>query len=355
VEKSFVYVAAGHYLGPVVLQPGITVQGGWTAQWQPVCPPNESAAVTIVGIADSAYAVLAQDLVQSKSTPEAIPGESIYAVVAVGTSTSLELNDVVVVAADAPAGRPGDAGGSTVASSWGDGGCISGSGTDGDAGAAGEAPFLGQFTADGGYVAPLGGSGAAGDPGSGGTPGGSGFCTFQTCDCASQDGACPSPSCGSSGLPGCGGTGGVGGDPGGGGGSSVALYISGAAVVARGGIVSAGNGGAGGAGGQGAAGAFGSVGQVGSQQGCSESMCSESGVMPCDASVDSALGGGVEGGVGGAGGAGGTGAGGAGGWSCAYVSLGSSPEWIGTHFLWGDAGAGGSPNGPPGRAEEQCP
>jgi hypothetical protein len=367
--KPFLYVAAGTYFGPVSLVPGVTVQGGWSAQggtWSGVCPPQTTSAVTIAGSAQSAAAVLAQDLggvatldtltVFSKAATDLAPGDTAYGIIATGTTTQLVLKNVVVQSAQGAAGAPGDAGamGDPAPTDAGvpDGGCV-GNGATGMPGNAGPAADAGGFVKTG-YVWSPGGTGETGASGHGGTPGGTGDCTSTTCYYGPGF-KWPSPYCGGSGTAGCGGGGGGGGLPGGGGGSSIPIYVAGATVTGTGGLVQAGNGGSGGVGGAGGPGASGAPGAAGATGTCNTT-CSCGPSFCCYPGSPEPLDGGAAGGSGGKGGKGGQGAGGPGGWSCAYVAIGdASVTLTGTRIVVGQGGAGGSPNGVAGTAAERCP
>jgi hypothetical protein len=372
-SKGTVYVAAGSYFGPVALAAGIRIQGGWTSQWTPVCTLPYSA-VTITGTASGPATVSAVNLggtgtldtltVLSKLSTEVDAGETVYGILAEGSTTSLVLNDVVVQTAAGGAGSAGAVGSVGVLPVTPDGGCTSGTGAVGALGVPGAATAAGAFSASG-YVSTPGGTGGTGAIGSGGTAGGSGVCAPPgACDCLEvgtsgpHEVTCDPSPCAGDGYSGCGGGGGGGGAPGGGGGSSIGVFISGATVSATGGLLQSGNGGAGGPGGAGGTGSVGSAGTPGSSGICDTSCTEGQSSTICIPDDPETLAGGSPGGTGGTGGAGGPGAGGAGGSSCAYVVVGGSDAgvmWVGTRFVEGQAGSGGSPNGPAGVAKDQCP
>ncbi len=361
-----VYIAQGTYLGQVTLVAGVAVRGGWSAQWAPLCTPGASAAVVLGAPSTANTTIVAADLggkatlqtltVASKAATDVGAGESIYGIRATGGTTTLELDDVIVQTAAGGAGTPGAMGSS--GSTGSAGGCPAQTGAPGDAGAVG-APGTATFVAAG-FATTLGSTGGTGAAGYGGTAGGPGQCAIGLVNgmaCFSMS-SCPSPAtttyCGDAGLAGCAGAGGNGGDPGNGGGSSVAVYAWGAQVRCAGGAWHAGAGGAGGAGGPGGAGGDGAGGVPGAQVTFSAS-CRQTGGGCVPGNVGTADGG-APGGNGGTGGTGGVGGGGAGGWSCAYVTDGDASVTLsGTTLAVAEAGAGGPPNGPSGKAQMQCP
>jgi hypothetical protein len=372
VSKSLVYVAAGAYFGPVELVAGVTIQGGWAAQgttWTAVCPPQSQGAVTISGSAQASATIVAQDVggtaqlqtltVLSKSSGNAAPGETVYGIMATGSTTKLVLQDVIVEAASGPEGAGGTMGPAGDPAPSGaavpEAGCASGNGGTGTAGGFGMPAPAGSFTPSG-YASSPGAAGAGGAGGHGGSAGTAGQCATTTCYCGpSTSSTCPTPYCGAAGSAGCGGGGGNGGTAGGGGGSSIPLFVAGATVIGSGGLLQAGNGGSGGAGGPGGPGGAGAGGAPGTATTC-ETACNCVPSFCCVPSDPVTLEGGAPGGMGGTGGAGGQGGGGTGGWSCAYASVqDASVTWNGTRLIVGEAGAGGPPNGVAGVAQERCP
>ena len=365
-----VFVAQGNYFGPIALVKGITVQGGFAASggtWSALCAPQAIDAVVVSGSNQDSVTVTAQNLggaaaldtltVLSKPAASVTSGETVYGIVAQGTTTTLALNNVIVRIAAGGSGTPG-APGAAGGVAADDGGCGAGTGAPGTAGGAGTEAPVGMFV-DGGYVWSAGSVGQTGNAGGNGTAGGAGLCPPDVTACYCGPGikcTVGQPGvCGENGLSGCGGPGGTGGTPGGGGGSSVAVLVSGATLTGTGGIVQASNGGAGGGGGDGGAGGTPTEGAHGASGTC-ETTCSCVPSFCCIPGGPVGYDGGSAGGQGGAGGAGGQGAGGAGGWSCAYAVLAdASVAWAGTKLLFGDAGSGGAPNGPSGQAQEKCP
>jgi hypothetical protein len=372
LSASTVYVEQGTYIEQVSLVAGITIEGGWTAQWAPICTGNRASAVTLAAPTTANTTVLANDLagtatlralsIASKGASSVAPGESVYGVAATGATTSLVLDGVVVMVAGAGAGDGGAPG--APGTPGADGGCWMedggvGSGAAGAAGAEGPPGTL-AFGATGATVT-TGGGGGSGAKGQIGSPGGPGNCESP---CYLNPGFCGGvlqcqqnfqlgTVCADAGTGGCPGSGGTGGQPGQGGGSSVALYVWGATVRCVNSALHAGNGGTGGAGGSGGSPGGGASGAVGKKATCANT-CSGNGVE-CVASGPT-IDGGTAGSAGGAGGAGGQGGGGAGGFSCAYYAGGDAGVTVSTTVLSpAEAGAGGAPNGPPGVSKEQCP
>jgi hypothetical protein len=237
---STVVVAQGLYEETVVLIPSVTIQGGWDDNFNWICDP-ESVQIRSPGgtqtttiLASSIGSATLENLTVS-SSDEAPPdmGLSVYGIVVEG-NTTLILKNVGVIAGNAGSGVPGKMGGS--GAPGGKGGCEPGGntpikGTQGGAGSAGQQGVAGAS----GYTPSVGGTGGTGGLGSNDSSGA------------------------------CGGQGGQGGLGGGGGGSSVAVYLSGEAVVqVTGGLLQSGQGGIGGAGGQGGAGGPGGSAKAGS-------------------------------------------------------------------------------------------
>lgn len=273
--RSVVYVGAGKYTETVALAAGLRIEGGWSvlgSTWSPLCS-NPASAVQIDAPSNANTTVVAKDLggqatlalVTVNSKASAAPGESLYGVLATGTSTKLQLEDVYVALADAGAGQdgqPGRAGGNGSSA-----GCT-------PAGAGAPATAVGRNGDNGtsagfgatGYTAGDGAPGVDGQAGQNGPAGSNGTCvtTCGTCPSASSA-SCSSAadSCGTNATPGCGGGAGIAGGPGSGGGSSIALYAWGATVQVSGGSFHAGNGGKGGTGGLGGQGGVGQPGKDG--------------------------------------------------------------------------------------------
>jgi hypothetical protein len=361
--KSVVYIAPGKYVETINLAAGIALEGGWSVdshRWSPICTLQASTGVLIQAPPTADTTIVAADLngstelrklsVASKDPTAVATGESLYGIVARGSTTSLALHGVVVTLAPAGPGRNGDAGGSPPNSTQM--GCDAGAGAMGATGQVGKGSDGGAF-ASSGFVPGVGASGSPGSSGDNGARGGSGECQncYNTCgvDCP----AMAATACGQTGLSGCGGPGGKGGDPGGGGGSSIALFAWDAQVTVTDSVLAAGSGGSGGAGGPGAPGGAGAMGAIGATTGCVTG-CGVS--STCHVVLSRQLEGGAPGGSGGVGGTGGVGGGGAGGWSCAYYQGGTSTIKVATTTLESsDAGAAGTPAGTPGVSQGGCP
>lgn len=363
--KPTVYVATGTYEEALSLAQPVTIEGTWSASgpiWTPACesnvatviqaPPSATTTVLLDSINGSAAIRWLQ--ITSKPASEVAYGESIYGIMAIGSSTTLLLDSVVVVASPAGDGAAGSAGIPGLAAT--DAGCED-DGATGAQGAVGASSAGGIFNSFG-YLPGNGLNGDFGLSGASGTAGGAADCaTCGTC----LDSHCqfvPSGAgtiCGSQGLAGCGGGGGVGGLGGHGGGSSIALYVWGATVTSRGSSFVAGSGGTGGAGGPGGGGGAPSGGVPGTPATCLMS-CSfpitDAGTCTTTYASEE---GGAAGGTGGPGGGGGQGGGGAGGWSCGvYLDTTGTLSEIGSTFTLGDAGAGGSPAGAAGLSAGLC-
>ena len=356
LSKGFVWVAHGQYApGYFSFTAGLTLQGGWTVDggtWTADCSPQASNDVTILST------VTAQDLggtatLQTLTVSNKAPlGEArVFGVIAEGSTTTLILNDVIVRNGDGTAGQAGFAGtaGPPATFPFGpDAGCVPGNGADGVEMLPGDES--GGFDFSSGFL--QGGDfGAEGGVGQNGMAGGYGQCATTPCYCAPGT-LCPTPYCALPGVAGCGGPGGGPGQPGSNGGFSIPLFVDkGATVVVNGGLLHAGNGGAGGAGGAGGTGGDPTAGPGGSQVYCWATWSdggSQSGLIT--------LAGGTPGTPGGRGGTGGAGAGGKGGSSCSYLALDSATVTVhGTRLEFGQAGAGGLPNGTPGLAKAGCP
>jgi hypothetical protein len=280
--SAHVYVARGRYAESLRLYAGVDVEGGcdfvsgsWARDTSGV-----AAAGVVVDAPAHASAVVADDLagaatmstltLRSDAAPEMRPGESVYAVVARGESTSLALHDVVVEAGDAGKGASGAAAPSSSGGSdygWSDP-------RDGDVGKAGRdgAPAGPGTFSSRGYQPKPGGAGDYGFMGDDGhnehdciscettvrrcvqtcTESGFGLQRRRTCSPSCHDERVVARSaCGTQVQ---GGHGGRGGGGGGGGGTSVALFVWGADVDVTGGSLTSGRGGDGGLGGRGGSG-----------------------------------------------------------------------------------------------------
>jgi hypothetical protein len=363
-SKSRLYVAPGVYFEALTLQPDLTVQGGVElagATWSPICTVQLSSAVqvhpppgvnkTVVADSLGGTATLRALTIESVDDGDLAPGESVYGVFALGTSTHLVLDDVAITLIGGARGMDGDAG--MPADGGAVGTCSPGNGAVGDRGAQGHGADAGAF-AEAGYLPGNGGTGGVGVTGHAGTEGGIGECQQ---GCALSCGtACPTQYgkvCADAGQSGCGGPGGGGGAPGSGGGSSIAVYAWGATVQITNSLLQPGRGGAGGAGGPGGPGGPGATG-VGGGPGVCVTDCP--GNTTCTATTSNPLVGGDAGGMGGAGGRGGTGGGGAGGWACGYYQGGGATVTVvKTTVVLPEAGVGGDPSGAPGISKAGCP
>jgi hypothetical protein len=368
---TVVYLAAGNYTESIIVYAGITLQGGWNdsaGSWTPICSDAGAAeAVTITAPATSNVTVTANAIggaatlstVTLASMPQASvqPGESIYGIIAIGTtgaSTALVLEDVVVQLANGGAGLGGAAGSMPAAAT---GTCTAGTGATGAAGPPGLGADGGTFLQTG-YVPGDGTTATVGSPGSNGVPGGAGVCANGvTAECSG--GSCKAKTstntCGGTGPSGCAGAGGGPGTGASGGGSSIVLYIWDATVTCSDSTLAAGAGGAGGTGGAGGDGGAGSAGQSGTAAGSCDTTIGGNCLTGCTTSGAVVLGGGTAGGAGGTGGVGGQGGGGAGGSACVYFTGGGGTFTPSTSTLtFGAAGAGGAFGGASGVAQPRC-
>jgi hypothetical protein len=382
--KTILYVAApppasdggadgggstGTYQESIILDAPISIEGGWADKggtWTPICDTTTSTAVTIEGTTNTTItasfngsATLRDIRVVSK--PSADPSESLYGIFALGSSTSLTLDQVVV---DVGAGGIGTDGvdGGVGASTAADAGCAASNGAAGGAGATGTGGAAGTFSSTG-YVETDGTDGGNGVAGHAGTAGGNGACA----SCDVFVGTCPGTcnfgsqnECAGNGIAGCGGGGGGGGSAGTGGGASIAVFLWDAKLTVFGGSFTTSNGGNGGNGGAGAGGGNGNAGAKGADKGCATSLSNPGCVgSVCTGSYGGGytLDGGTAGGGGGHGGAGASGGGGSGGASYdivqggdAGVTLNGSPM-----FVYGDGGTGGVLGGANGTAGDKWP
>jgi hypothetical protein len=363
--KSIVYAAEGTYEEDnLVLPKGITVQGAWTSSsgsWSRICDDGRAAKVVIRPLIGN-VTLRAENIggsarvealtITSRTTP-AKGSESLYGIFAVGATTKLELDEVIVSVAAGGNGAHGSTGPAAAAPAAS---CTAGSGANGASKAGGPGATAGTFGA-GGYVPKDGTAGIQGDSGSNGTSGGPGTCV----DCKSPCNSCSltgSQVCGEPGKPGCAGGGGGGGTPGKGAGSSVGIFLWGAELSSNAGSITAGDGGDGGPGGGGTIGATGSDGQAGANK--TAANCFTCFIVQSNCTHLAATGtGGTPGGKGGNGGSGGPGGGGAGGHSYAiYAGNGSTPVVSGTQLAVGTAGIGGGTSaqkGADGVAKTQGP
>jgi hypothetical protein len=364
--KTIVYVASGEYEESLKLAAGITVDGGWeifNGTWARNCTATPNAAVIIRAPENADVTVLAEHegqatihLLTLRSKPTALPGETLYGVIARGATTNLRLEEVSLVVASGGDGNDGTGG---PLGTPGSGGCPANDGGFGapstNSGAGADAGF---FT-EAGYVAlpavTIGGNGTGGLAGTAGTDGGCRTC-FATC--ANGGIACsttPGPSsCGTPGQAGCAGAGGIGGQPGGGGGSSVGVFAVGAKVVLLGAGIQVGSGGAGGSGGLGGDGGSGANGMSGSPGTTCAVDCT--GAPLACAPTNGAGDPGGAGGRGGNGGAGARGGGGAGGYSYGIFAEGDADVTLGTGASVTHSPAGVSRgNGASGKAADRFP
>jgi hypothetical protein len=326
-----VWVAQGAYTESVTLVSGVSIQGGYAADWTLA---DGGPPTTIIGVEGAT--LTAKDLTSPvklssltlESTPSPGLGKSVYGIFATSSNDAgapLTLENVVIELGPAGDGTPGLAGATGAAAPEM---CSSGNPFMGGVGP--DAPDNGTFSASGFTPA----------RGSSGLPGGTGPCvngcvTVLACDPTSEPAVCAT-----GGVGGCGGGGGAGGTGGGGGGSSVALFVWNVPVTVQGGALGAGNGGNGAMGGPGGTGAPGGAAPAPPTVECIASCAYQPG---CVNTKESAAG--AAGSVGGQGGSGGHGGGGAGGSSYSVYSGGAySPSFSGTTYSQGNAG-GGTPSG----------
>ena len=373
--KSIVYAAAGTYVESVSLTGGLSMEGAWGIDgltWSPRCdldaggasvvqaPPGQNVTITADSL--NGAATLRLLAIESQPAPSAgMPAQSLYGVVARGTTTTLTLDQVVLnvaSGADGVAGARGDPGAPAQGT-----GCpaANDAGTPGNGGTAATG---GQF-GSGGYTPGDGQQGSTGATGPVGAAGSAGACKtgcgqcLDTVHCAYTSES--EMVCGAQGQGGCGGSGGIGGGGGGGGGSSIALYVWDALVTCVDTVFVSGNGGAGAPGGAGGDGGAPTSGAAGAPASC-ETGCS----FQCDAGCSSgptcviatqSAGGGAAGATGQPGVTGEPGGSGAGGWSCGYYAGGSGLVTVlgASTFSVGDAGTGGSPAAANGVAGTKCP
>jgi len=365
--RTKVFVAAGTYVEKVTLAAGIEVVGGWEVTgttWKRACVAPQDL-VTVRAPAAQNITVEANDLggearlslmhIESKTTVNLLPGESVYGVVATGSTTALVLSEVNIAMNSAAAGANGSKGDVGTA---GAAICAAGAGavaTPGTPGAQGTGAPLGTYDSTNEYVAGTGMSGGTGTAGGNGAAGGAAPACVQCGDCPDPM-TClfiPTPgktSCGTAGKNGCGGGPGTPGGPAMGGGSNIGVFAWDATVTINGGSVKsgdAGNGGTGGAGGAGGPASAGAVGGMGDP--CTSSCAVVAGV--CTPVMTKGQGG-AAGGAGAIGGVGGAGGGGGGGSSFATYQGGQAVVTVmgGTVLSHGKAGKGGPPDAGAGAA-----
>ena len=359
--RTKVYAARGTYVEKLTLVAGVEVIGGWDVTgttWKRACNSPEEAVI-VRAPAGQTVTVEARDLggeatlsllrVESKLLAQVLPGESLYGVVAVGTTTTLVMNDVRIEMTDAIAaanGAKGDAGAAAPAS------CAAGNGKVGTDGGQGAGAPPGAYDPTNGYAPGAAAAGGAAGPGANGAAGGLGLCVvcgtcavnaaMTGCDFAPALGG---PSCGKDGTPGCGGGAGGSGAPASGGGSNIGLFAWDATVTVNGGKVRSGNAGNGGNGGSGGAGGAGTKGAAGTATDLCVVGCTFDPMNSSCADVKGRADGGAAGDAGGNGGGGGAGGGGGGGSSFAIYQGGQGLVTTSgsTSLAHGTAGTGGAP------------
>jgi hypothetical protein len=364
--KTILYLDNGTYTEQVTLPAGITIQGGWFDNggvWSHMCDPSPPGAI-IAAPTGATAAIQASysgsselDTVQVQNTQTAGPGVSLYGINALGSTTALVLNDVILDVAGGGAGDAGTAATPGVAGGNGNGSpCTTASdGGNGSNGSARAGATAGVYTMAG-YTPQPGQQGTSGGDGQNGPAGDAGTCQMEsTAYCCNVNsgcnqgstGSCITNFCGTQGAPGCGGTQATVGTPGQGGGASIGLFVWGATVTITGGQYTTGNGGAGGPGGAGADGGAGAVGAAGADgkypSSCTSNYHPSTMIYTCtfgDTTVSNTGGLGSQGGNGGSAGQSG---GGSGGDSyCWYTNGGGSVSATGATCSPGLAGLGGS-------------
>jgi hypothetical protein len=365
--KSVVYLAAGTYEQPTLrLRAGVALEGGWLVgaggKWSRQCTGDQSAIAILRAQAPADTTIVADvaglatlRFLTVASKASALPGQTLYGVVARGASTHLALEAVEIAVAAGGAGGDGAPGRAAVA---GADGCTSPANPTvvPAPGVPGAGALSGTFSASG-YTSPPAQPGTDGATGPNGWADAAGQHTCVTgSPCASDAIArsCKQPQptvtdCGTDGTVGCGGGSGGGGTPGGNGGSSIALFISEAVVTASAGRFVAGSGGSGGAGGAGTPGGpaghgtYGVKGTITVYDAC-RAAAPASKLYYCEGTTAGAVGwGGYAGSDGGGGSAGGAGGGGSGGASYAYVRAPGAATLTlsGTSLVHGAGGAAG--------------
>jgi hypothetical protein len=360
--RTKVYAARGTYVERLTLAANVEVIGGWNVAgttWKRACiKPDEIVVVRAPALQN--ITVEARDLggearlsllkIESKPAADLLPGESVYGVVAVGTTTTLVMNDVIIETGNAAPGANGPKGDAGAVAPTA---CAPGAAAPGTAGTQGAGAPAGQFDPASGYTAgdaAAGGSGTAGGNGTA-SPRAPTCVTCGTCALNALMLGCdftanpPPQACGKEGTPGCGGGPGDPGGPATGGGSSVGVFAWDANVTINGSRVKsgdAGNGGAGGAGGTGGAASKGAAGAATND--CVVGCTFNAGAVKCDPVMGHGDGG-AAGGNGASGGGGGPGGGGGGGSSFAVYQGGAGfvTTGAGTTLAHGKAGTGGGP------------
>ena len=383
--KKLVYVDKGTYAEQLVFtagEAGVIVRGGFARQgasWVRSCGSRDLTLVqapTAVAIDVSGTTVTSgvRELTITTHAGASLPdagGESVYGVRVAGAGVKFSLYDVAVVAGD---GGNGGAASPGTTPSVATGTCgtttACADGTAGTDGSKAQAAPVGTFSVAGytpgdGDVGKNGGLGHAGVVGAAASMNGCTTCTgcgALHCNCAcAQSGcnnSCESGTQGSTqvssplGACGCGGPGAIGGKAGRGGGASVALFVSGGAIVSLSySSLTAGKGGDGSIGGGAAPGASGSDGATATAS-CAAGSCIcnlVGGGAQCGTSAPSVPVASQKGAKGGKGGGSTKGGGGAGGPSYGAVLFGGStivPDdqttLLGTT---GGTGADGAPAG----------
>jgi hypothetical protein len=271
VGRPNVYVDRGTYVESVSLASGVTVQGGWDdvgGIWTRNCNPTAtviqaaSSNVTITADTLGGTATIDTLTVLSKDPALVGSGESLYGIMAIDATTTLNVNVVLVAIGK---GGDGSAGGTGTDGTGGGGGCTPSDGVNGAAGSNGAGAVAGTLSRSG-YTSAAGTDGTNGTGGDNGVAASSGTCVAcGTCAIDPMTGLCGftpdgTQSCGTLGPSGCAGSGATGGGGGTGGGSSVALFAWDAHVTLTGGSLQSGDGGAGGNGGSGGNGGAGGAG-----------------------------------------------------------------------------------------------
>lgn len=293
LARPFVYLRSGNYAEEVRLKAGITLVGGWDTierNWRRHCASGAEALVSLesptnVGVWAEYEGKATLSTLTVKPQHASGASESSYGVFARGEATRLNIERVVVRAADGGNGAAGAIGTTPAPSTMS---CLPGTGL-----AATVAGMAGASASATGTLDMAGFQPLSGAPGARGVAGASGAArTVQCSTCVAADScikdssgfcngtATGSQSCPTAGAPGCGGEAGEGGAGGGGGGASIAVFAWGARVEVRDSVlVSArgGSGGLGGAGGLGAAGLPGAAGTAGVE--CNLCSCPACGIV----------------------------------------------------------------------------
>ena len=359
--RNKVYVARGTYLEKLTLAANVEVVGGWDVTgttWKRACVTPEEAVI-VRAPPGQTITVEARDLggqatlsllrVESKVAALVLPGESLYGVVAVGTTTTLVMNDVRIEMTDAVAAASGTKG---IAGTAPPASCAAGTGAPGADGGQGAGAPGGSYDPTNGYAPGTAAAGGAASVGANGVAGGAGACV--TCGSCALDVAALTctlvpginqPTCGKNGTAGCGGGAGGAGGPAAGGGSNIGVFAWDATVTINRGKVKSGDAGSGGTGGAGGAGAAATKGAAGAPADICVVGCTFDAVNVACVDVKGQAGGGTAGDAGGRGGSAGAGGGGGGGSSFAIYQGGAGLVTTagGTNLAHGKAGAGGPP------------